>query len=97
LTATHEFRRLDSTEPEDVLGFIETVTQAVITLSIAEGEPRFRLVQAILAGDPAKQWIVITTTEPLQNQDAFSHCLEELILSIWIAIFRLTRKNGFNK
>ena len=38
-------RRLDSTEPEEVLTFIETVAQAVVTLGVAAGGPRFRLVQ----------------------------------------------------
>jgi hypothetical protein len=36
LKATHEFRRLDNTEPEDVLTFFETVAQAVVTLNIGE-------------------------------------------------------------
>jgi hypothetical protein len=40
--ATHEFRRLDSTEPEEVLNFVETMVQAVNILNIAEGGPRFR-------------------------------------------------------
>jgi hypothetical protein len=73
LKATHEFHCLDSTEPEEVLNFIKTVAQAVVTLNIAEGEPHFRLVQTLVAGDPAKQWIVITTAEPNRDQDAFAH------------------------
>jgi hypothetical protein len=52
----------------------------VVTLEVAKGEPRFRLVQALLAGDAAKQWIVITTAETAQNQDAFATCLEQLKL-----------------
>jgi transposase InsO family protein len=80
LKATHEFRRLDNTEPEDVLTFCETIAQAVITLDLDEGEPRFRLVQALLAGDPAKQWIVITNDEQNRDQDAFASCLEKLTL-----------------
>jgi hypothetical protein len=78
LKAIHEFRRLDSTEPEEVLNFIQTVAQAVVTLGVAVGGPRFWLVQALLAGDPAKQWIVITTAEADRVQDA--RCLDALKL-----------------
>jgi hypothetical protein len=61
--ATPEFCQLDSTEPEEVLTFIKTVAQAVVTLAVAAGEPRFWLVQSLLAGDPEKQRIIITTAE----------------------------------
>jgi hypothetical protein len=52
----------------------------VLTLAVAEGEPCFWLVQALLSADPAKQWIVITTAEATRNQDAFAGCLEALKL-----------------
>jgi hypothetical protein len=47
----------------------------LVTFSVAAGEPHFRLVQALLANDPAKQWIIITTAEAAQDQDAFARCL----------------------
>ena len=37
LKATHKFRRLDNTEPEDVLTFFKTVALAIVTLNIGEG------------------------------------------------------------
>jgi hypothetical protein len=80
LMATHEFRRLDSTEPEEVLNFVETTVQAVNILNIAEGGPHFRLAQVLLAGDPAKLWTAITTAEAARDQDSYKKCLEELLL-----------------
>jgi hypothetical protein len=72
LKASHEFRRLDSPDPEDVLVFIETLYAAVETLGVADGEPCFRLVKSLLAGDPAKQWVTIkkhltTLTTKIKN------------------------------
>jgi hypothetical protein len=46
---------LDSTNPEDVLLFIENFDELVDTLETDEGAPRFKLIKALLAGDPAKK------------------------------------------
>ncbi len=81
LKASHEFRRLDSPDPEDVLVFIETLNSAIETLDVAEGVPRFRLVKSLLAGDPAKQWVIITNTIDVQDQENFVYCVEQLALA----------------
>jgi hypothetical protein len=91
LMATHEFRRLDSTEPEEVLNFVETIVQAVNILNIAEGGPCFQLAQALLAGDPAKQWTAITTAEAARDQDSHRRNVwKNYCLFTWIKISPLT-------
>ncbi len=40
-TVKEQFRKLESTHPEDVLDFIERYDQLVETINTAEGRPRF--------------------------------------------------------
>ena len=51
-----EFKKLDSTNPEDVLTLIKTFDHLVDTLGTVEGSPRFTLIKALLSGDPLKKW-----------------------------------------
>jgi hypothetical protein len=80
-TVSQEFRRLDSTNPEDVLLFIENFDELVDTLETDEGAPRFKLIKALLAGDPAKKWKTILNEVGARNQNAFEQCIEKLLLS----------------
>ena len=80
LKATHEFRRLDTTELEDVLNFIETLAQAAVILDLGEGEPCFSLTKALLAGDPAKQCATITNSVIDREKDSYADALEDLML-----------------
>ncbi len=60
--------------------FIKTLYTAVETLGVADGEPCFRLVKSLLAGDPAKQWVVITNTNNDRDRETFLYCIEQLAL-----------------
>ena len=54
IKATHEFRKLDSTDTEDVLTFVENMDDIIVSLGVAAGAPRFRLIRSRIVGDPAK-------------------------------------------
>lgn len=80
-TVSQEFKKLDSTNPEDVLLFIEHFDDLVDTLETEEGAPRFKLIKALLAGDPAKKWKNILNEVTDRNQRGFENCIEKLLLS----------------
>jgi hypothetical protein len=50
-------------------------------LETDEGAPRFKLIKALLAGDPAKKWKTILNEVGLRNQNAFEQCIENLLLT----------------
>ena len=85
LKATHEFRRLDQTDAESVLSFIEKMDELIINLDIAEGSPRFRIIRTLLGGDAAKKWNTIAAgIAPQvadQTQPNFKACIEKFLLT----------------
>ncbi len=86
---------MDSTNPEDVLLFIENFDELVDTLETDEGAPRFKLIKALLAGDPAKKWKTILNEVGARNQNAFEKCIENYYHLIWIKRFHWIQKIGY--
>lgn len=80
-TVSQEFKKLFSTNPEDVLIFIENFDDLVDILATAENSSWFSLIKALLSGDPAKKWRNILNEVPERNQRGFEKCIEKLLLS----------------
>ena len=74
---TFEHRKLFSTDPEDILSFIEQFDKLVEDMEIPEGAPRFRIFKSLCAGDPKKKWgVVVTQHAQNQNQANFETCIK---------------------
>ena len=59
---SHEYRKLNSTDIEDVLEFFSTFDDIVSTLALPEGPQRFRLIPAMMGHDAQKKWMDIVTS-----------------------------------
>ena len=78
---THEYRKLNSTEVEEVLEFFSTFDDIITTLALPKGPQRYRLISAMMGHDPQKKWFDIVSKHATnQTQEELEDCIERFLL-----------------
>ena len=77
-----EIRKLDGTDPEEILTFIRMFNSKISDLEIAEGRPRLRLFKRLLGDDVKQEWSTIKENfvDQEQNQDYFEQYMRGFML-----------------
>jgi hypothetical protein len=79
---TQEYRKLKSTEFEEVLEFFSSFYDIITTLVLPKGPQSFRMIPAMIGHDPQKKWFDIVSKHATnQTQEELEDCIERFLLS----------------